>query len=56
MKSYSFIKISLILLILTFTTRLHPEPDKHFKDNGNGTITDSRTDLMWMKDFKINLN
>ena len=27
-----------------------PEPDPRFTDNGDGTVTDNRTSLIWMKD------
>ena len=32
-----------------------PDPENHFRDNGNGTVTDTRTGLVWQKETSSNL-
>jgi len=52
-ENFIFLIISLVLVLL-FSGRVEAvatwSADKRFKDNGNKTITDTKTGLMWMKE------
>ncbi len=42
--------VVIVAVMSTLCTNAHAEPDPRFTDNGNGTITDNKSHLVWDKD------
>lgn len=54
MQKNSWVIILLLVLVMLFTRQAKADAtlstDKRFRDNGDQTITDTKTNLMWMKE------